>query len=91
MTNIFECWKQIWYIEFSSFAISVKYSDVYIDFLKDMIGLSLKRYNKVSKDVGAYEVYKSISQSLQIQIFKYLIIKSFIFSLKLQFWWIYYK
>ena len=61
-------------LEFSSFAISVKYSDALYRFLKDMIGLDLKDIIKISKDVGAYEVYESINQSLQnsdFQIFNY--------------------
>ena len=61
-------------LEFSSFAISVKYSDTLYRFLNDMIGLDLKDITKVSKDVGAYEVYESINQTLQnsdFQIFNY--------------------
>ena len=61
-------------LEFSSFAISVKYSDALYRFLKDMIGLGLKDITKISKDVGAYEVYESINQTLQnsdFQIFNY--------------------
>ena len=61
-------------LEFSSFAISVKYSDALYRFLNDMIGLDLKDITKVSKDVGAYEVYESIHQTLQnsdFQIFNY--------------------
>ena len=61
-------------LEFSSFAISVKYSDALYRFLNDMIGLDLKDITKVSKDVGAYEVYEPIHQTLQnsdFQIFNY--------------------
>ena len=61
-------------LEFSSFAISVKYSDALYRFLNDMIELELKDITKVSKDVGAYEVYESIHQTLQnsdFQIFNY--------------------
>jgi heat-inducible transcriptional repressor len=61
-------------LEFSSFAISVKYSDALYRFLKDMIGLELKDITRISKDVGAYEVYESINQTLQnsdFQIFNY--------------------
>ena len=64
-------------LEFSSFAISVKYSDALYRFLNDMIGLDLKDITKVSKDVGAYEVYESINQTLQNSDFQILIIKSF--------------
>ncbi len=61
-------------LEFSSFAISVKYSDALYRFLKDMIGLDLKDITKISKDVGAYEVYEAITQNIQntdFEIFNY--------------------
>ncbi len=61
-------------LEFSTFAISVKYSDALFRFLKEMISLDLKDIVRVSKDVGAYEVYESITQTLQnsdFQIFNY--------------------
>lgn len=61
-------------LEFSTFAISVKYSDALFRFLKEMISLDLKDIVRVAKDVGAYEVYESINQTLQnsdFQIFNY--------------------
>lgn len=61
-------------LEFSSFAISVRYSEVLYRFLYDLIDLHFKDILKISKDVGAFEVYNSINQSLQIsdfQIFNY--------------------
>ena len=61
-------------LEFSSFAISVKYSDALYRFLKDMIGLDLKDITKISNDVGAYEVYEAITQNIQntdFEIFNY--------------------
>ena len=50
-----------------------------------MIGLDLKDITRISKDVGAYEVYESINQTLQNSDFQILIIKSFEFSFKLWF------
>ena len=61
-------------LEFTSFGVSVKYSDALFRFLKDMIGLQLKDIIKISKDVGASELYESINLTLQnsdFQIFNY--------------------
>ena len=74
LKNILNVENKYMILEFSSFAISVKYSDALYRFLNDMIGLDLKDITKVSKDVGAYEVYESINQTLQnsdFQIFNY--------------------
>ena len=74
LKNILNVENKYLILEFSSFAISVKYSDALYRFLNDMIGLDLKDITKVSKDVGAYEVYESINQTLQnsdFQIFNY--------------------
>ncbi|PUE64478.1 heat-shock protein [Arcobacter caeni] len=74
LKNILNVENKYMILEFSSFAISVKYSDALYRFLNDMIGLDLKDITKISKDVGAYEVYESINQTLQnsdFQIFNY--------------------
>jgi heat-inducible transcriptional repressor len=74
LKNILNVENRYMILEFSSFAISVKYSDALYRFLNDMIGLDLKDITRVSKDVGAYEVYESINQTLQtsdFQIFNY--------------------
>ena len=74
LKNILNVENKYMILEFSSFAISVRYSDALYRFLKDMIDLDLKDIVRVSKDVGAYEVYESINQTLQnsdFQIFNY--------------------
>jgi heat-inducible transcriptional repressor len=74
LKNILNVENRYMILEFSSFAISVKYSDALYRFLSDMIDLSLKDITKISRDVGAYEVYESINQTLQssdFQIFNY--------------------
>ena len=61
-------------LEFSSFAISVKFSDALFRFLQDMRGLTLKDILRISKDVGAYDVCEAINASLQnsdFEIFNY--------------------
>lgn len=61
-------------LEFDSFAINVKFSDALFRFLKDMIGISMKDILRISKDVGAFEVYNAIGQTIQnsdFEIFNY--------------------
>ena len=61
-------------LEFSSFAINVKFSDALFRFLQDMLGVSLIDILKISKNVGANEIYESINQTLQnsdFDIFNY--------------------
>lgn len=61
-------------LEFSNFAVNIKYNEALHRFLSDFLNLGLKDILKVSKDVGAYEVYNSISSNLQnsdFQIFNY--------------------
>jgi len=61
-------------LEFTSFAISVKFTDALFRFLQDMRGLTLKHILRISKDVGAYDVYDAINQTLQnsdFEIFNY--------------------
>ena len=61
-------------LEFTSFAISVKFTDALFRFLQDMRGLTLKDILRISKDVGAYDIYDAINQTLQnsdFEIFNY--------------------
>ncbi|CAM3831385.1 heat-shock protein [Arcobacter cloacae] len=74
LKNVLNVENRYMILEFSSFAISVRYSDALYRFLNDMIDVSLKDITKISRDVGAYEVYESINQTLQnsdFQIFNY--------------------
>jgi heat-inducible transcriptional repressor len=74
LKNILNVKSKYMILEFSSFAISVKYSDALYRFLSEMIGLDLRDITRISKDVGAYEVYESINQTLQnsdFQIYNY--------------------
>lgn len=71
-------------LEFSSFAITVKYSDALYRFLKDMQGLELIHIVNISKQVGAYEIYEKVSQHLQNKNFHIYNTKEF-FSLALKY------
>ena len=60
--------------EFSSFAVNIKFSSALYRFLNDLKQTSLEDILKVSKDVGAYELYSAINQTLQnsdFDIFNY--------------------
>lgn len=52
-------------LEFDSFSITIKYSSALHRFLQDMIGLDINHIVKISKQVGAYELYEQISSYLQ--------------------------
>lgn len=65
-------------LEFSTFAVSIKYNEALHRFLKDFINLNVTDILKISKDVGAYEIYNSISTSLQNSDFQILNYKEFL-------------
>ncbi|AXK49619.1 heat-shock protein [Aliarcobacter trophiarum LMG 25534] len=71
-------------LEFTSFAVSIKYNSALYKFLSDFLQSSLKDILKVSKDVGAYELYSAINQSLQSSNFDIFNYKEFL-SLALNF------
>lgn len=74
LQNIINVDNKYMILEFTSFAINVKFSDALFRFLQDMIGISLKDIVKISKDVGAYEVHTAIIQTIQnsdFEIFNY--------------------
>lgn len=71
-------------LEFSTFMITVKFSDALHRFLKDMIGLELIHIVSISKQVGAIEIYESINQFLKNRDFTIYNTKDF-FSLALNY------
>lgn len=71
-------------LEFSSFAITIKYSSALHRFLQDLIGLELSHIVNISKQVGAYEIYEQVSQNLQTKNFNIYNTKEF-FSLALNY------
>ncbi len=71
-------------LEFSTFAITVKFTDALYRFLSDMIGLELVHIVDISKQVGAFEIYEKVSQHLQNKDFHIYNTKEF-FSLALKY------
>lgn len=71
-------------LEFTTFAITVKFTDALYRFLSDMIGLELIHIVNISKQVGAFEIYEKVSQHLQNKDFHIYNTKEF-FSLALRY------
>ena len=71
-------------LEFSTFAVSVRFTEALYKFLSDFLQSSLKDIIKISKDVGAYELYSSINYTLQNSDFDIFNYKEFL-SLALNF------
>jgi heat-inducible transcriptional repressor len=71
-------------LEFTTFAITVKFTDALYRFLSDMIGLELVHIVNISKQVGAVEIYEQVSQYLQNKDFHIYNTKEF-FSLALRY------
>lgn len=65
-------------LEFSSFAVSIKYSQALYRFLNDFVQSSLSDILKISKEVGAYELYSAVNDTLQNSDFKIFNYKSFL-------------
>ncbi len=71
-------------LEFSSFSITIKYSDALYRFLSDMIGLELIHIVDIARQVGAFEIYEKVSLHLQNKDFHIYNTKEF-FSLALKY------
>ena len=50
---------------FSDIVITVKFSSALFRFMSDMIGLTLNDILKISKEVGAHDVYESLIMQIQ--------------------------
>ena len=65
-------------LEFLDIAVTIKYSDVLYRFLKDFINFSIKDILKISKDVGAFELYNSINNKISNRDFEIFNSKEFL-------------
>lgn len=84
LKNILNVENRYMILEFTSFSITVKFSDALYRFLSDMIGLELVHILNISKQVGAIEIYEQVNQYLENKDFHIYNTKEF-FSLALQF------
>ncbi|AXX93520.1 heat-inducible transcription repressor [Malaciobacter molluscorum LMG 25693] len=62
LVNILNIQDKYMILEFDNFPITIKYSSALYRFLMDMIGLEINHIIRISKDVGAYELYEQLSQ-----------------------------
>jgi len=65
-------------LEFSDFAITVKFSTALFKFLHDMKGLELENILDVSKQVGAFELYNELSNQISNSSYEVINMKSFL-------------
>jgi heat-inducible transcriptional repressor len=84
LKNILNVENRYMILEFTSFAITIKYSDALYRFLSDMISLELVHIVNIAKQVGAMEIYEQVSQYLQNKNFHIYNTKEF-FSLALKY------
>ena len=84
LKNILNVENRYMILEFSSFAITIKYSDALYRFLSDMVSLELVHIVNIAKQVGAIEIYEQVSQYLQNKNFHIYNTKEF-FSLALKY------
>ena len=71
-------------LEFTNFAVNIKYNSALYKFLNDFLENSLEDILKISKEVGASELYSSINYTLQSSDFDIFNYKEFL-SLALNF------
>ena len=84
LKNILNVENRYMILEFSTFNVTVKFSDALYRFLSDMIGLELKHIVNISKQVGALEIYESVNQFLKNRDFRIFNTKDF-FTLALRY------
>ncbi len=84
LKNILNVENRYMILEFTSFAITIKYSDALYRFLSDMVSLELVHIVNIAKQVGAMEIYEQVSQYLQNKNFHIYNTKEF-FSLALKY------
>ena len=78
LQNILNVEEKYMILEFDSFSITIKYSAALHRFLQDMIGLDINHIVKISKQVGAYELYEQINEYLQNSSFNIVNSKEFL-------------
>lgn len=61
LQNIINVEDRYMILEFDTFPVTIKYSSALFRFLEDMIGLDINHLIKISREVGAYELFEEIS------------------------------
>ncbi len=78
LKNIINVQDKYMILEFDNFPITIKFSSALYRFLQDLIDLEINHILKISKDVGAYELYEQISLSLKNRDFSIYNSKEFL-------------
>jgi heat-inducible transcriptional repressor len=65
-------------LEFTSFAVTIKFTNAFHRFLNDMIGTSIDDILDISIQVGAYQLHTELSQYVHKNIFEIINIKKFL-------------
>lgn len=65
-------------LEFTTFPVTIKYSDALYRFLSDMIGFEISHIINISKQVGAVEIYEKVNRVLQSRDFNIYNVKEFL-------------
>ena len=84
LQNILNVENRYMILEFSTFAVTIKFSDALFRFLNDMISLELAHIVSIAKQVGAYEIYEAVNQYVQNKNFHIFNTKEF-FQLALRY------
>ena len=84
LVNLLNVENKYMILEFTSFAVTVKFSDALYRFLTDLVGLELAHIVNIAQQVGASEIYETVNQHLQNKDFHIYNTKEF-FSLALNY------
>ena len=84
LQNILNVENRYMILEFTTFAVTVKFTDALFRFLSDLISLELSHIMNIAKQVGAYDIYESVNQYVQNKNFHIFNTKEF-FALALKY------
>lgn len=78
LEHIFNIENRYMILEFDEFSINIKFNQALFKFLADMVGLELNDILKISKQVGAYELYEEMSSKVSNSLFEIVNIKNYL-------------
>ena len=84
LQNILNVENRYMILEFTTFAVTIRYSDALYRFLNDMISLELTHIVNIAKQVGAIDIYEAVNQHMQNKNFHIYNTKEF-FALSLNY------
>lgn len=78
LQNIINVDERYMILEFTTFPVTIKYSDALYRFLSDMVGFEISHIINISKQVGAVEIYEKVNRILQSRDFNIYNVKEFL-------------